>query len=360
MKSALVCGLGTAGLPFAMTLGRLGFEHLTLVDFDRVETKNLAAQPYLPEHVGRYKVHAARELLRARAEVSVSVVPDDVRTLGVGAFARVDLLAACPDNRAAELALSRAATVLGKPFLRLATARRGLAVTLVPPLTSDNDPCSGCLLTADDVRLAHQRESCLSHLEHNPDAGVPTLPQMGALVAALACDALTHQELGPARIIALRGGVEPLVTTTRIVASPGCRLHPFPFCHGTEDWHEVPVSAPVGEVLALACAMLGATAGELIVQADVPFCPLRLCQGGCEADLGPGFLSYSRAGVACPRCGSAMIQEPALTVFDATRLDVLRHVPLASLHPPLGLGLRFATAEGRSCAVRTKVSEVIH
>lgn len=359
MTTALVCGVGTVGLPFALALPRLGVRHLVLVDFDRVEAKNVAAQPYLPEQVGLLKVEAARALLLAGSPVRVDVVADDVRVLGLGALARADLIAACPDNRAAELALGRAASLLGRPYVRLATARRAVSVTLVPAPTTDVDPCAGCPLTADDLRLASLRESCLATLEHNPDAGVPTSAPMGALAAAMAADAVSHAELAPARLIALHGGAEPRLTTTPLTPSPGCKLHPFPFRHGPLPWHPVPTSATLAELVDLAAAALSTPPDALIVEADVPLCRARVCGGVCGRSLGPAFLSFTRQGLWCRDCGGPVVQEavPARSIFAAAELLALGRVPLAALRPPAGIGLRFATAEGDAWGLHAECSE---
>jgi len=359
VTTALVCGVGTVGLPFALALPRLGVDHLVLVDFDRVEAKNVATQPYLPEQVGMLKVEAARSLLRAVASVRVDVVADDVRVLGLGALARADLIAACPDNRAAELALGRAASLLGRPYVRLATARRAASVTLVPAAVTDREPCAGCSLTADDLRLANLRESCLATLEHNPDAGVPTSAPMGALAAALAADAVGHAELAPARLIALRGGPEPELTTTLLTPSPGCRLHPFPFRHGPLPWRAVPGSTSLAALVELAAAALSAPPEALIVESDVPLCSARVCAGACGRSLGPAFLSYTRQGLWCHDCGGPVLQEavPARSTFAATELRALGRRPLAALRPPAGLGLRFATAEGATWGLHAECSE---
>ncbi len=359
MTTALVCGLGTVGLPFALALPRVGVDHLVLVDFDRVEARNVAVQPYLPEQVGMLKVEAARALLRAASPVRVDVVADDVRVLGIGALARADLLVACPDNRAAELALGRAASLLGRPYLRLATAWRGASVTLVPRPGSDGEPCSGCLLTADDVRLANVRESCLATLEHNPDAAVPTSSPMGALAAALAADAVSHAELAPARLITLRGGTEPRLSTTPLTASPGCRLHPFPFRHGPVPWRPVPATTTLAELVALAAATLATPNGDLIAEADVPLCPARVCGGACGRSLGPAFMTFTRQGLWCPDCGGPVVQEalPARWTLEAADLLALGRVPLAALHPPAGLGLRFASLAGATCGLHAECSE---
>jgi len=57
----ILIGLGTVGSNTLDLLVRLGFQQFILIDGDKVEEKNLAAQAYFPEDLGRYKVDVMRE-----------------------------------------------------------------------------------------------------------------------------------------------------------------------------------------------------------------------------------------------------------------------------------------------------------
>ena len=59
-----IAGVGGIGSNVALCLVRSGIDHLTLVDFDRVEPSNLNRQFYLADQVGRLKVEALAENLR--------------------------------------------------------------------------------------------------------------------------------------------------------------------------------------------------------------------------------------------------------------------------------------------------------
>ncbi len=61
---ATVIGVGAIGRQVALQLAALGIPHLQLVDFDRVETSNLASQGYLQEDLGTLKVEATAALCR--------------------------------------------------------------------------------------------------------------------------------------------------------------------------------------------------------------------------------------------------------------------------------------------------------
>ena len=61
-----VVGLGSVGAMVAESLARMGLPHITLIDFDRVELKNLDRLVYATEaDVGREKVEVAAERVRA-------------------------------------------------------------------------------------------------------------------------------------------------------------------------------------------------------------------------------------------------------------------------------------------------------
>ena len=61
---ATVIGVGAIGRQVALQLAAMGVPWLQLIDFDLVETSNLASQGYLEEDLGRPKVEATGELCR--------------------------------------------------------------------------------------------------------------------------------------------------------------------------------------------------------------------------------------------------------------------------------------------------------
>jgi len=61
---ATVIGVGAIGRQVALQLAAMGVPWLQLIDFDVVETSNLASQGYLEDDLGRPKVEATGELCR--------------------------------------------------------------------------------------------------------------------------------------------------------------------------------------------------------------------------------------------------------------------------------------------------------
>lgn len=67
----VVCGAGAIGSHLAMTLARMGAKTLYVVDFDRVEDKNLQSQIYNTADVGSLKCHALRNRIFAAVGVEI-------------------------------------------------------------------------------------------------------------------------------------------------------------------------------------------------------------------------------------------------------------------------------------------------
>jgi molybdopterin/thiamine biosynthesis adenylyltransferase len=73
-----VVGVGGIGSPTALALAKLGCPRLTRWDPDRVEPHNLPSPLYRPADVGRPKVEALAEIVRAFVPAEVRAVPEAV------------------------------------------------------------------------------------------------------------------------------------------------------------------------------------------------------------------------------------------------------------------------------------------
>jgi sulfur carrier protein ThiS adenylyltransferase len=71
---ATVIGIGAIGRQVALQLTAMGVPHLQLVDFDVVETSNLASQGYLEEDLGQLKVEATAALC-PRINSGIEIMP---------------------------------------------------------------------------------------------------------------------------------------------------------------------------------------------------------------------------------------------------------------------------------------------
>jgi molybdopterin-synthase adenylyltransferase len=121
----LFCGAGALGST-AVTLCRTLSAKLSIVDFDRVESKNLLSQAYTRQAVGRNKAEALKLQLRTFYGVDATAYPvrlsaDNVATVAAGA----DLLVDCFDNAASRLVVRDFAASAGVPSVHAGLAADG-------------------------------------------------------------------------------------------------------------------------------------------------------------------------------------------------------------------------------------------
>jgi molybdopterin-synthase adenylyltransferase len=121
----VVCGVGALGSTAVLYCRNLDVE-LRVVDFDRVESKNLAAQWFVKPSVGRNKAEAIRLQLAnfygARAEAfGVRLAATNAAQLLAGCGLAVD----CFDNADSRNALAQAARAAGVPLVHAALAGDG-------------------------------------------------------------------------------------------------------------------------------------------------------------------------------------------------------------------------------------------
>ncbi|MFU1683495.1 HesA/MoeB/ThiF family protein [Phaeobacter piscinae] len=116
----LVVGAGGLGSPVLQYLAGAGLGEITVMDGDSVEATNLPRQPlYMPADIGRYKVDAARERLRAMApELRLhpharDLTPDNV----TAAVTPVDLVIDAADSHAVSYTLSDCCQRLGRDLI---------------------------------------------------------------------------------------------------------------------------------------------------------------------------------------------------------------------------------------------------
>jgi molybdopterin/thiamine biosynthesis adenylyltransferase len=121
----VICGVGALGSTAVSYCRNLGVE-LRLVDFDRVESKNLAAQWFVKQSIGKNKAEAARLQLAnfygCKAEaLGVRLGANNAAQL----LADCDLAVDCFDNADSRLVLSEAARARGLPLVHGGLAADG-------------------------------------------------------------------------------------------------------------------------------------------------------------------------------------------------------------------------------------------
>ena len=121
----VVCGVGALGSTAVLFIRNLGAE-LRVVDFDRVETKNVAAQWFVKQSIGKNKAEAIRLQLAnfygGKAEaMTVKLVDNNAAQLLDGCDLAVD----CFDNADSRLVLAEAARASSVPLVHAALAADG-------------------------------------------------------------------------------------------------------------------------------------------------------------------------------------------------------------------------------------------
>ena len=121
----VICGVGALGSTAAWACRNLDAT-LRLVDFDRVESKNLLAQAYVKQSVGKNKATAMK--LQLANFFGVKVEAFGVRLVENNAdeiLAAGDLLVDCFDNLASRVIVSTYARAHDKPCLHAALSADG-------------------------------------------------------------------------------------------------------------------------------------------------------------------------------------------------------------------------------------------
>lgn len=102
-----VCGLGGLGSNIAIALARAGIGRLILIDFDRVDIRNLHRQQYKADQIGKYKTEALTENLREIAPyVEIQAITERVTEENFAAcLAGADVICEAFDNAEAKAML---------------------------------------------------------------------------------------------------------------------------------------------------------------------------------------------------------------------------------------------------------------
>lgn len=125
-KRVLIAGVGALGSTCVQFIRNVDAE-LRLVDFDRVESKNLSAQWFVKQSVGKNKAEAVRLQLTnfyggpKTEAMGTRLAATNARELLAGCDLAVD----CFDNADSRIVLSEAARAAGVPLLHGAIAADG-------------------------------------------------------------------------------------------------------------------------------------------------------------------------------------------------------------------------------------------
>jgi len=182
----LVIGAGALGNEILKNLALLGFEKILVMDMDRIEESNLSrAVLFRQEDVGQFKATVA-------AHGAQSISPDThalamnanvIHSVGLGLFARCDVIVAGLDNREARLWINRSAWKMNRPWIDGAIEGiNGIARVFLP----GSPPCYECTLGETDWQLLERRMSCnLLLREANVEGKVAITPTISSIIAGI-------------------------------------------------------------------------------------------------------------------------------------------------------------------------------
>ena len=66
-----IIGVGSSGSFIALTLAKMGFKDIEIIDFDRVELHNIPNQFYRMKDIGKYKVEALKDIIKEFTDIDV-------------------------------------------------------------------------------------------------------------------------------------------------------------------------------------------------------------------------------------------------------------------------------------------------
>ena len=181
----MVVGCGALGNEALKNLALLGVGHLTLVDFDRVEADNLCKSVLFTAEdaaARRFKVDAAADtLLRLNPDVQVERhYTDAVYDLGLGVFARQDVVIGCVDSRWARYGINRNCMRTGVPWVDGGIGPlEGTARVFRP-----GENCYACNLGTEGLKELRLRLPCPGIVRRNLAAGKAGTSVLSASVIA--------------------------------------------------------------------------------------------------------------------------------------------------------------------------------
>ncbi|GFE67849.1 ThiF family adenylyltransferase [Chroococcus sp. FPU101] len=96
-----ICGAGALGANITENLARSGFSQLKVIDYDRIEERNLSTQPYYRSDVGAFKAKILANHLYRAVGVKIVAVTDKLTLESVTSLLKGNLVIDAFDNSVA-------------------------------------------------------------------------------------------------------------------------------------------------------------------------------------------------------------------------------------------------------------------
>lgn len=145
--NVMIIGMGGLGCPAAQYLAASGVGHLTLLDFDKVETSNLQRQIlYGPNDINKYKVDVAKQRLQGQNPlINITAVRQSIFDLDLKELiAKQDIVLDCTDNVKTRRLINQTCQQV-KTRLVSASAIQGSGQLISFDFSVANAPCYQCL-----------------------------------------------------------------------------------------------------------------------------------------------------------------------------------------------------------------------
>jgi molybdopterin/thiamine biosynthesis adenylyltransferase len=193
----LVVGLGSGGSTVALELAKAGVGHLTLVDPDQLEERNLIRHECDARYLGRNKAEAVADLIAYRnPQAEVEAIHADLFELGERAERAVtdaDLVAVCTDAEPPKQLLNRLCVTAGVPAIYAGVYARGVGGEVIRYGGWREDACYACVTSVlkDSAPLPDDEED-LDYGAIDADGTLHGAPGLGLDVRLIA---LLHAKL---------------------------------------------------------------------------------------------------------------------------------------------------------------------
>jgi adenylyltransferase/sulfurtransferase len=184
-RRVAVVGAGNIGSHVVSLLARLSHvAHVTIIDRDVYEEKNLLSQDIVRSDVGKPKAKVqSRRARRLNSALTVDAVVADLVDVPPGVL-RADVILGCVDSRAARLEICRRAWRLGIPFLDAGVEAMTRLARMTPYIPGADSACIECLWSAEDYDTLEPAYTCAG------DAITPAATDAPAFLGGLAASLL--------------------------------------------------------------------------------------------------------------------------------------------------------------------------
>lgn len=205
----LVAGVGTGGNEACKNLALLGFENVSIIDFERIESVNLSRCVLFGEKdIGRYKVNVAAERMRElNPDIKVNpIVGNIIYDLGSANYKDFDAVIIGVDSREARIWINRYCWLNSIPFINAGMEGMEFELqTIIPKKTA----CYECTLTNMDYKIMRQRYSCTGLLKNIDEGKIPMIIATASIVGGFMV-----QEL-----LLILHGIEPAFAGKKLIAN---------------------------------------------------------------------------------------------------------------------------------------------